>query len=136
MQKLVHLLHTKPFTHKLVFNKLWSRASFTERYFYTHAGAFRHRRFYTQSHLHTDACTQKLLHTEISYTQNLFNTKAKTFAHKKVHAAQKAFTQGYFYTHTVTYCTFYAQVLLYKNFYTENLLITHRSFYAKAFTHI
>ena len=111
---------------------LVSRA-FTHRRFYTqtllHTDAFTHRRFYTQTLLHTDAFTHK--HFD---TQTLLHTKAFTHKHfytqTLLHA--EAFTRRRFYTQKLLH----TNAFTHKRFYTQSLLhtdaFTHRRFYTQA----
>ena len=72
---------------------------------------FTHRRFCTQTLLHTDAFTHRLL-----YTQTLLHTEA--FTHRPL------YTQTLLHTDTFTHRPFYTQTLLHRGFYTQKLLHT------------
>ena len=81
---------------------------------FLHTGSFTHRRFYTQTLLHTDAFyTQALLHTEAFthrrfYTQTLLHTDA--FTHRRFYT-QTLFTRRRFYTQTLLHTDAFTQTL-------------------------
>ena len=89
------LLHTDTFTH-------------THRRFYTqtllHTDAFTHRSFYIHTLLHTDAFTHRSF-----YTQTLLHTEA--------------FADRSFYTQKLLHADTFTQ----RHFYTQTLLHTHRT---------
>ena len=104
---------------------------------FLHTGSFTHRRFYTQTLLHTDAFyTQALLHTEAFthrrfYTQTLLHTDA--FTHRRFYT-QTLFTHRLFYTQRLLHTEAFTR----RDFYTQTLLhtdaFTHRRFYTNTFT--
>ena len=88
---------------------------------FLHTGSFTHRRFYTQTLLHTDAFyTQALLHTEAFthrrfYTQTLLHTDA--FTHRRFYT-QTLFTHRLFYTQRLLHTEAFTR----RDFYTQTLL--------------
>ena len=104
--------------------------------FYRRTHTFTHKRFYTQTLLHTDVFPhrsfyiQKLLHTDAFthrpfYTQTLLHTN--TFTHIRLYA----FTHGRFYTQTLLH----TDAFTHRRFYTQTLLhtdaFTLRHFYTQ-----
>ena len=115
-----------------------------------HTEAFTHRRFYTQTLLHTyaftlltllrtDAFTQTLSHAETVthrrfYTQTLLHTD--TFKHRRfLHRSFCAQTLLHTDTFTFTHRHFYTEAFAHRRFYTQTLshtdAFTHKHFYAQ-----
>ena len=111
--------------------------------FYTqtllHTLALRHRHFYTQTRLHTDPFTHRRL-----YTQKLLLTEA--FTHRSFYTRTDLFTHKHFDTHfhtdAFTHRSFYSQKLLHftqRTLAAEELLhgvaCTQKSLHSGIFTH-
>ena len=107
---------------------------------------FAHRRFCTQTLLHTDAFTHRLLYTQTLlhtdtfthrpfYTQTLLHTEAFThrsfYTQKLLHT--EAFTQSPLHTDAFTHRRFYIQTLLHTDTFTH--AFTHRHFYTQKLSH-
>ena len=99
--------------------------------FYTRTHTFTHKRFYTQTLLHTEAFPHR------RFTHRSFYTDA--FTHRPF------YTQALLHTKTFTHRRFYTRTLLHANtfthrrFYTQTLLhtgaFTHRRFYTQGLIH-
>ena len=122
--------------------------AFTHRRFYTqtllHTDAFTHKSFYTQTVLRTDASTRrcgKSTH-KIFYTQTLLHM---VLLHKHTLTHRRFDTQKPLHTNAFTHGRFYTQTLLHtdafthRRFYTQKLLhtdgFTHRRFYTQTLLH-
>ena len=90
---------------------------------FLHTGSFTHRRFYTQTLLHTDAF----------YTQDTFYTQA--FTHRSFYTQTllhtDPFTHRRFYTQTLLHTEAFTQMLLHTETFTHTDAFTHRSFYTQ-----
>ena len=110
------------------------------------ARSFTHRRFYTQTLLHTKTFTRRsFLHTHTRFhTQTLLHTDA--FTHRRFYTQKllhtKAFTHRRFYTQTLLHAdAFTRRCVLHTHtrFHTQTLLhtdaFTHRRFYTQTLLH-
>ena len=82
----------------------------------------RHKRFYTENPLHTDAFTYRCL-----YTQAPLHTDA--FTHRRF------YTQAPILTDTLTHRRFYTQTFLHTGSFTHRLVSTQTLLHTDAFTH-
>ena len=109
--------HTHPFTHRGVYRQTLEHI--THRHFYTQP--FRHKRFYTQILLHTNAFTHRSFYTESFWT-------TEPFTHR--HLTHRPFyTQTLLHTYTFTHIRFYTQTLLHAN------NVTHKQCYTQTMLH-
>ena len=103
-----------------------------------------HRRFYTQSLLHTNTFTharfytRTVLHTNTCFTQTLLHTIA--FTHKHFYTQTLLHTDGFthkhlFHTDAFTHNRFYTQALLHTDAFTHGRFYTQTLLHTNAFTH-
>ena len=92
--------------------------------FYRRTHTFTHKRFYTQTLLHTD--TDAFPHRPF-YTQTLLHTN--TFTHIRF------YTRTLLHANTFTYRRFYTQTLLHSDTFTHRRFSTQTLLHTDAFTH-
>ena len=92
--------------------------------FYRRTHTFTHKRFYTQTVLHTD--TDAFPHRPF-YTQTLLHTN--TFTHIRF------YTRTLLHANTFTYRRFYTQTLLHPDTFTHRRFSTQTLLHTDAFTH-
>ena len=117
-----------------------------------HENTLTHRRFYTQTLLHTYAFTCRCLFTDAhrlshtnAFTHRRFCTQTQTLFHTDPFTHRRFYTQTLLHTYAFTHGRFYTQTLLHtgafthRRFYTQTLLHTdafpHRPFYTQTLLH-
>ena len=108
--------------------------------FYRRTHTFTHKRFYTQTLLHTDVFPhrsfyiQKLLHTD-AFTHRPFYTQTLLHKHFYTHTLIRFYTRTLLHANTFTYRRFYTQTLLHSDTFTHRRFSTQTLLHTDAFTH-